>query len=184
MNLITIEPCQHEDPKRGTSFSRPFGHFLVRRLWYLLQTKGVTGTWRALRTKLAGKKAAARSIEVPGEVLNLKAGEWVCVKSEAEILTTLDDRGALRGLIFVDEMRRYFDKPCRVHKRLERMFLEESKQYRSLKNTVLLEGVMCKGIGIGCDRSCFLFWREAWLRRIPPPGRTLKLVSECIEAGA
>ncbi len=56
----------------------------------------------------------------------------------------------------------------RVQRRLERMFLEESQQVRSLKHTVLLAGVHCGGDGIGCDRQCFYFWREAWLRRVPP----------------
>jgi hypothetical protein len=44
--------------------------------------------------------------------------------------------------------------------------LEGSGELRKLQNTVLLEGVMCDGI-FGCDRSCFQFWREAWLRRVP-----------------
>ncbi len=173
MNLVTIEPCQHRDPKRGTAFSRPFVVYLFRRFWHLLQTKRVAGTWRLLKIKLAGrKKSGVRRIEVPGEILNLQPGEWVTVKSEQEILATLDPRGALRGLVFVDEMRGYFEKPFKVHKRLERMFLEESKQYRRLTNTVLLEGVQCQGIGIGCDRCCFVFWREAWLRRIPSPDQS------------
>jgi hypothetical protein len=30
---------------------------------------------------------------------------------------------------------------------------------------VLLEAVYCPGITFRCDRSCFLFWKEVWLRR-------------------
>jgi hypothetical protein len=37
--------------------------------------------------------------------------------------------------------------------------------------TVLLDGVMCDGTEHGgCDRSCFLFWREEWLKRVTPVG--------------
>lgn len=43
--------------------------------------------------------------------------------------------------------------------------LENNGEIRKLKNTVLLDGVMCENL-YGCDRSCFHFWREAWLRRV------------------
>jgi hypothetical protein len=35
--------------------------------------------------------------------------------------------------------------------------------------TVFLEGVYCDGKRHNdCDRSCLLFWREAWLKRVEP----------------
>jgi hypothetical protein len=49
---------------------------------------------------------------------------------------------------------------------VERIMLESSGQLRQVENTVLLEGVMCRDL-YDCDRSCFHFWREAWLRRMP-----------------
>jgi hypothetical protein len=39
-----------------------------------------------------------------------------------------------------------------------------------MKNTVLLDGAICDGWGGKCDRSCFFFWREAWLRRVESAG--------------
>lgn len=46
--------------------------------------------------------------------------------------------------------------------------LETNGELRKMKNTVLLEGAMCDGKAFsGCDRSCFHFWREVWLRRVP-----------------
>ena len=104
-----------------------------------------------------------------GEVLGLQPGEWVQVKSEPEILATLDSAGRHRGLAYLDEMRRYSGRRYKVFKRVERIFLEESKQIRSLRNTVLLEGVHCGGAGFGCDKACLLYWREAWLTRCSPP---------------
>jgi hypothetical protein len=48
--------------------------------------------------------------------------------------------------------------------------LEHTGEFRRMKNTVLLDGVLCDGWGGACDRSCFFFWREAWLKRVDPKG--------------
>jgi len=101
------------------------------------------------------------------EVLNLQLGELVEVKSEEEILATLDENRKNKGLLWMAGMRRFCGKRFRVYKRLERILLESTEEYRELKNTVLLEGVMCDGKEFyGCDRSCFHYWREAWLSRV------------------
>ena len=100
------------------------------------------------------------------EVLGLQPGELVEVKSENEILETLDGDGRTRGLAFLPEMRQYCGERFRVFKRVERIFLEESQQARRIKDTVFLDGVYCGGMGIGCDKSCFFFWRESWLKRV------------------
>lgn len=101
------------------------------------------------------------------EVLNLQPGEWVEVKSEKEILAMLDEKGDYKGLRWMCNMRKFCGKRYRVLKRLETMLLESSGKYRQVKNTVLLEGVICDGQDwFGCDRSCFHFWREIWLRRV------------------
>ena len=65
------------------------------------------------------------------------------------------------------EMREFCGKRYKVYKRVERILLESNQELRKVKNTVLLEGVMCDGhVWCGCDRSCFFYWREAWLRRV------------------
>lgn len=89
------------------------------------------------------------------------------MKSEAEIRSTLDLYGRLRGLAFLQGMIPCCGRRFRVYKRLELLFWEESGRQRRMKNTVLLAGSICDGAGIGCDRSCLYFWREAWLRRVP-----------------
>jgi hypothetical protein len=104
------------------------------------------------------------------EVLNLRPGEWVEVKSEKEILATLDEKETYKGLRWMCNMRKFCGKRYRVYKRLERMLLESKAEYRDVKNTVLLEGVVCDGQEwYGCDRSCYHFWREVWLRRLEVP---------------
>lgn len=101
------------------------------------------------------------------EVLSLQPGEWVQVKSEEQIRATLDSNGSCKGLRWMAGMNKHCGKQYRVLKRLEVMMLESTGKYRKVKNTVLLEGAMCDGSPFnGCDRSCFFFWREAWLRRI------------------
>ena len=111
-------------------------------------------------------QSALRPRPLSEEVSNLRPGELVEVKSEAEIRGTLDNEGRLRGLAFLPAMRSFCGQRHRVLKRVERIFMEESGRTRRVKNTVLLEGVMCDGFPWGCDRSCFYFWREAWLRRV------------------
>jgi hypothetical protein len=99
------------------------------------------------------------------EVLNLQPGDWVRVKSEKDILESLDHCSQNKGLAWMPIMSRYCDKKLKVYKRVDKIVLESTGEIRKLKNTVLLEGAICDGI-YGCDRSCFHFWREAWLERV------------------
>ncbi len=170
MKLIQIEQCQHNDPNAGSFNTRPFPFYPIRRLYHLLVKRGPETLITKVKTKWAARNRRIQpELSAADEVLGLQPGDWVQVKSEEEIAATLDNRGTCRGLAFVEEMHWYCGKTFRVYKRLERMFLEESKQYRKVRNTVLLEGIHCQGTGIDCDRACFLFWREAWLRRVPGP---------------
>lgn len=109
-------------------------------------------------------KAAAGSFGV----LNLQPGDLVEVRSEKEIFGTLDQHGKLKGLVFQREMTQFCSKQYRVYKRLNRLIVEATGEKRTVKSpTVLLEGVICDGSAHeGCDRSCFLFWREEWLRKV------------------
>lgn len=102
-------------------------------------------------------------------VLNLRPGEWVEIKSFPDILATLDSKGKYQGLSFTREMKEHCGQRYRVFKRLDVLFNEYTRQQRKVKNTVLLEGVYCRGTGFGCDRSCFHFWREVWLKRVSGP---------------
>jgi hypothetical protein len=104
------------------------------------------------------------------EILQLKPGEWVEVRSAKEIFATLDSDGKSRGLRFTPEMLKFCGKRVRVYKTLDKILLEATGELRKIKTpTVLLEGVFCDGKAHGgCDRSCFCFWREAWLRKVNP----------------
>ena len=111
--------------------------------------------------------AKSKTSESSPETLALQPGEWVEVKSEAQILATLDEHRRLGGLLWMAGQERCCGKRYRVFKRVERILLESTGEYRRVKNTVFLEGALCDGKPFnGCDRSCFFFWREAWLKRI------------------
>ena len=96
----------------------------------------------------------------------LRPGEFVEVRSEPEILQTLDEQGRHRGLAWMPNMARCCGKRYTVYKRVERIMLESSGEIRVVRNTVLLDGAVCENL-YGCDRSCYHFWREAWLKRVP-----------------
>ena len=114
-----------------------------------------------------GVQPVRRAAEVAGEeILDLQPGETVEVKSEEEIRRTLDSADRTHGLGFMAGMARHCGKRYRVYKRARTIILEGSGEVRRLKNTVLLEGVICDGEHFVCDRSCFYFWKEAWLRRV------------------
>ena len=146
---------------------------VVHLVWHL-KTKGLAGTLKLIVLKITNVKkhsslASASNINVPGcnEALNLKAGELIEVKTEEEIAATLDANRRHRGLRWMVNMRKFCGKRYRVFKRLDTILLESNGEIRKMKNTVLLEGVYCDGVEFnGCERSCFHYWREAWLKRV------------------
>ncbi len=109
---------------------------------------------------------------LPKEVttLGLQVGERVQVKSEDEIRQTLDDDGKLQGCAFTKEMWPYCGKEVVVFKRVDTFLNETNNKIQKISNTVLIENAYCGGersFGEVCDRACFLFWKEAWLKRVP-----------------
>lgn len=137
--------------------------------------RAVSKVMRLVGIKTARKEAAApvakKVATAADEVLNLQPGELVEVKSLEEVLDTLDDRrpghGRNKGLLFMFPMPNFCGKRYRVYKRLSRILLESTGELKKVKNTVLLEGVVCDGKDFyDCDRSCYHFWREIWLKRV------------------
>lgn len=159
----------------------------LRRVWwktkrYLWHTR-VLGPRESTRRMLrhigtskpsSEKNTKSNVISNVREALNLQPGDWVEVRSEKEILATLDSRGKLGGLSFTFEMVKFCGRRFRVYKRVNRIILEATGELRGIKTpTVLLEDVFCDGQAHGgCDRACFCFWREDWLKR------TSKIIQE------
>lgn len=100
----------------------------------------------------------------------IRAGDWVEVISFEEILKTLDDKKRCQGLEFMAGMEMFTGKRFQVLKRVLTIFDERAWKMVRVKNTVILKDVICDGQGMyekeGCDRCCFYFWKEQWLRKI------------------
>ncbi|MGB2589049.1 MAG: hypothetical protein WBG02_01875 [Candidatus Acidiferrum sp.] len=102
--------------------------------------------------------------------LNLRPGELVEVRSEEEILATLDANGRLDAQPFMPEMLEYCGKQFKVYKRSDKTCDTISNTgSRRMWNTVHLEDTRCNGAGHdGCQARCLLYWKEAWLKRAKP----------------
>lgn len=94
-------------------------------------------------------------------------GDPVRVKSFREIAETLDERGCLESLPFMPEMVAFCGRTFTVACRLEKTCVEGFGS-RTLPGTLILDGLRCDGSGHGgCQRSCTLLWKEAWLEPAP-----------------
>src|SRR6185503_19428316 len=105
-----------------------------------------------------------------GEASELRAGDWVTVRSKEEILRTLDRDGQLDGMPFMPEMFAFCGQRFQVHKRAHKtcdtVFPTRS---RRVDRAVHLE-TRCDGQAHGgCQAGCLIFWKEAWLK--PAGGR-------------
>jgi hypothetical protein len=98
---------------------------------------------------------------------NLKVGDWVEVRSKQEILTTLDSNGQLDGMPFMPEMFAFCGKRFQVYKRAHKTCdTVFPVRGRRVSHAVHLE-TRCDGSAHGgCQASCLLFWKDAWLKRI------------------
>lgn len=171
-------------------FTRPSYVFRVQRVWnasiktplvpIVKQVPYVAPLWRQVQPILSPLSDDTCSTNRPTvtqkevmpveEVLDLQPGEFVQVRSLEEIRSTLDENGKYKGLLFMPEMEGFCGEKCRVFKKVRSITLESNGEVRILRSpTVFLEGVYCDGKRHSdCDRSCLLFWREAWLKRIEP----------------
>jgi hypothetical protein len=103
------------------------------------------------------------------DVLGLRAGELVEVLSEDEIMATLDERGELDGLPFMPEMLQFCGRRFRVAKQAFKLCdTIHGGGIHRMEHAVHLQDVRCDGQGHGgCQAACLVYWKEAWLRRVP-----------------
>jgi hypothetical protein len=124
--------------------------------------------------------------DAPVNILNLKPGDLVRVKSYSKILDTIDAGNKNRGLFFDAEMVPYCGRVFRVRNRVEKFIDEKTGYMRRLKTAaVILEGVYCQSRysenRLFCPRSIYSWWREIWLEKVthlpeasPNPTQALK----------
>lgn len=112
--------------------------------------------------------------------LQLRAGEWVQVRSREEILATLDSNGRLDELPFMPEMLKYCGARMMVGKRAHKTCDPAlGIGGRKMENAVHLSNIRCDGSAHdGCEARCLIFWKEAWLKRIDAGQATAGCVPE------
>jgi len=184
-----IIPCTFM-AREVCEFTRPSYGYLVQRTWndsikaplipIIKRIPYTVSLWRQIQLMISPAddgtrdtnqlKMAQRGVMSVDEVLDLQPGELVQVRSLDEIYSTLDGEGKYKGLLFMPEMEDFCEKKYHVFKKVRSITLETDGEVRKLKSpTVFLEGVYCDGKRHNnCDRSCLLFWREAWLKRVEP----------------
>jgi hypothetical protein len=100
--------------------------------------------------------------------MTLRAGDWVEVRSKAEILRSLDKNSRLENLPFMPQMFEYCGQRFRVYKRAHKTCdtVNPSPAGRRLTNAVHLD-LRCDGKAYGgCQTACLIFWKEAWLKPV------------------
>jgi hypothetical protein len=118
-----------------------------------------------LNASFSHSNSTGPSSEQP-QGMSLRVGEIVEVRSIEEILATLDAKGTLGGLQFMPEMLKYCGHRLPVSKRAERTCAHGEQ--RNLNGAVHLGQVRCDGSAHSdCQAKCLIFWKEAWLKRIP-----------------
>jgi Glycosyl transferases group 1/Glycosyltransferase Family 4 len=104
----------------------------------------------------------------PPRVLDLAPGELVRVRPALEILGTLDEGGMLENLPFMPEMVKFCGRTLTVSKRADKT-CGPDHGLRRMENTVHLANARCDGTAHGgCQAACLMYWKEAWLERLPP----------------
>jgi hypothetical protein len=105
------------------------------------------------------------------ESSKLKAGEWVEVRSKEEILSTLDEDGRLDGMPFMPEMFAFCGKRFQVYKRAHKTCdTVFPVRGRRVSESIHLDTRCDGGAHGGCQASCLLFWKDAWVK--PVDGRS------------
>jgi hypothetical protein len=113
--------------------------------------------------------------KTPTGRLDLQPGEWVRIKSKAEIETTINEKGLNRGLSFdAEEMAPYCGRTFRVQRRVTKILDEVTGEMVRMKQPcIILEGAICHAdyarCRLNCPRAIPSFWREIWLERVEMP---------------
>jgi hypothetical protein len=99
-------------------------------------------------------------------------GDWVEIRSPAEILATLDGEGDTARMPFMPEMLRFagqrFQVTASAHKTCD---TARRTGGRKVREAVHLADLRCDGSAHGgCQAECLLFWKSRWLKPASGPG--------------
>jgi hypothetical protein len=161
-----------EDLSRWERFGKCFDEIRAGNCGWLEMAEriGIWLFWR-IRRLLLGAYARGSNKNTPAANLNLHSGEWVEVEPLESISETLNETAHNRGLYFTPGMAVSCGRQHRVERKIDKIIVDGTGEMRQLRNTVYLEGSMCGCAHVafgGCPRGEFSYWREIWLRRVPP----------------
>jgi hypothetical protein len=153
---------------------RALGFWLFKKLLRIGAYRALIWTYDSVQQAIGGIPYPFKygtCDRTPSAKLDLQPGELVCVRSQADILTTVNARNRNRGLSFDEEMVGFCGGTYRVRARVERIINERTGKMTQLgSDCIILEGVTCqsnfKNQRLFCPRSIFPYWREIWLQRI------------------
>src|SRR5437879_12954078 len=87
-------------------------------------------------------------------------GDLVEVRSSAEILSTLDEKGTLENVPFMPEMLPFCGRQFRVSRRAFKTCVDD-KEMRKLEHSVFLENLRCEGKSSdGCAKAVLSFVKD------------------------
>lgn len=110
-------------------------------------------------------------IATPTANLNLQPGELVRVKTQEQILQSVDTSNRNRGMYWDAELVPYCGKTFRVLRRVSKQIGERTRKMQEMKSPcVVLESAICQAryssCRMFCPKSMFPYWREIWLERV------------------
>jgi hypothetical protein len=166
-------------------YSRPLSWKSPRAYWQDLRSRnfslgqlaryGLLALYNTLARRFLGGRTRPRVLgtaggRTPAAALDLKPGDLVRVKSEAEIMKTIDANRKNRGLTFDVEMTPFCGKSFQVLARVEKIVDERSgAMLRMPRDCIILDGAFCGGClsqyRMFCPRAIYPYWREIWLER-------------------
>ncbi len=151
-----------------------------RGIWEMTQLV-LLPLWRKIIHKFPHRKLRGTLKQTPIGNLQLQPRDWVEIKSEAEIVKTLNVQGCNRGMLCDFGMTQHCGGQYQVRNRLDRMISETTGEMRQVDSTVILEGLhcLCSNVLGGCPRSDFMYWREVWLKRVDPDSIRPTHASSC-----
>jgi hypothetical protein len=141
----------------------------------LLKVRITLGPWSGQRPDLGVTEKTQESSKSLSSLKengkdSMEKGDLVEILPIEYIKKTLDNNGSCQGLVFMRPMEKYCGRRARILKKVRTIYDERLQKMVKIRNVYLLENVICDGRDFfskeGCDRSCFFFWKENWLRRI------------------
>ena len=118
--------------------------------------------------------------------MTLAVGDWVEVRSREEILATLDENGRLDELPFMPQMFQYCGRRLQVIARAHKTCDVIAGEGRRVSEAIHLD-TRCDGQAFGgCQASCLLFWKQAWVKRVAadPDAATTQAVRRSSEVSS